>query len=144
MKIDATSLFEDYSVKMKKLGKKVYEKQMAGFRERKGEEINALVEEYSEVAQQEGAGRALADEFASQIFDAYEKRGKVKTSVMTELNLYMICYIFPAILLTENENAKALCDSLRDSWNKKFNEKIDYTDYNTILGGFRDKLFGIF
>ena len=62
-----------------------------------------------------------------------------------DLNFFMIYYVFPAILLVENENVTLIADAIRDEWRKAFkNSQISYTDYESLLGSFREKIFGIF
>jgi len=144
MEINAVSLFENYGSKMKRLKKKSYSKYMDEFRTENADSLKSLIQAFSESQTENSETGSVTDEFASQIFEAHQKKGKVKSAQKMDLNLFLICYVFPAILLTEDQNATALCDSLRDSWNKKFEVSIDYTDFNTLLGGFNDKLFGIF
>ena len=60
-------------------------------------------------------------------------------------NFFMIYYVFPAILLSDDECAPCLCDGIRDSWNARFaNTNINYTTYNKLYSSFRNKIFGIF
>lgn len=57
----------------------------------------------------------------------------------------MIYYVFPTILGTEHEYAKLIADSICSAWGKRFKEsQIQYTDYDTLYGSFREKIFGIF
>lgn len=57
----------------------------------------------------------------------------------------MIYYVFPAILMTEYKDAKIIADHLRDEWGRRFKDsKIEYTDYDSLYGAFREKIFGIF
>lgn len=143
MDINAVSFFENHNSKMKKLRKKSYTKNMEDFRAEKGDELKAFIDLYnSSVEDKESA--SVTDEFTSQVFEAFAKKGKVKASIKMDLNLFMILYVFPAILLSGDANATVLCDELKKSWNSKFSENIDYTDFDTLLGGFNDKIFGIF
>ena len=60
-------------------------------------------------------------------------------------NLFMVAYVFPAILLTEHDDAKLIADHLCSRWGEKFkNSKIQYTDYDSLYVSFREKIFGIF
>lgn len=66
-------------------------------------------------------------------------------TVQTDLNFFMIYYVFPAILKRNHEHAKLLADTLCDTWGSRFkNSKISYTDYGTLYNAFREKVFGIF
>ena len=67
------------------------------------------------------------------------------SAVQTDLNFFMIYYVFPTILGTEHEYAKLIADSICSAWGKRFKEsQIQYTDYDTLYGSFREKIFGIF
>lgn len=73
------------------------------------------------------------------------EKGKIDSAVQTDLNFFMIYYVFPAILLTEHDDAKLIADHLCSRWGEKFkNSKIQYTDYDSLYVSFREKIFGIF
>ena len=43
------------------------------------------------------------------------------------------------------DDAKLIADSICSAWGKRFKEsQIQYTDYDTLYGSFREKIFGIF
>ena len=72
-------------------------------------------------------------------------RAAEDSAVQTDLNFFMIYYVFPAILLTEHDDAKLIADHLCSRWGEKFkNSKIQYTDYDSLYVSFREKIFGIF
>lgn len=81
--------------------------------------------------------------FVSQVKVLYTRFGKLKQSRRQELGLFMIYYVFPAIILTECENAGSLCDVLLASWNKEMETDITYMNYEEILATFNDKLLGM-
>lgn len=142
MDINVLPIFDDYENKLKRIKKKIYIAYMESFCANNADLFNALIDSFENNTNSEE--KSVTDEFANQVFDAFSKKGKVKGTVKTELNMFMIIYVFPAFLLTKRESVTDFCDALRNSWNSKFNEKIGYTDYDTMLGGFNDKLFGIF
>ena len=73
------------------------------------------------------------------------KKGKIDSRTQVDLNFFMIYYVFPTILGTEHEYAKLIADSICSAWGKRFKEsQIQYTDYDTLYGSFREKIFGIF
>ena len=95
----------------------------------------------------ETAAKELAVDFTDKVYDAYvsPKKGKIDSAVLTDLNFFMIYYVFPAILLTEHDDAKLIADHLCSRWGEKFkNSKIQYTDYDSLYVSFREKIFGIF
>ena len=104
-----------------------------------------MLEAVSTAESAEDAAKTVGAVFADRIFDAFAVKGKVKGAEHADLNLFMIYYVFPAILLTEDPNAHMLCDGLKTAWNGRFqNTNIGYTDYETLSNSFRNKIFGIF
>jgi len=140
---DITVVFENRDKLMRKLTKKTYEKNMNSFRNERGEIINGLIAELSQSEDKNATAKEIGESLVSQIFDRFQKRGKIKKTAQMELELFMIYYLFPAILLTESEDAKLLCDSIRDAWNQRFDKSIDYTTYQEMYDGFVTKLFGV-
>ena len=83
----------------------------------------------------ETAAKELAVDFTDKVYDAYvsPKKGKIDSAIQTDLNFFMIYYVFPAILLTEHDAAKLIADHLCSRWGEKFkNSKIQYTDYDSL------------
>lgn len=80
--------------------------------------------------------------FCEDVFENYKKFGKVRGGDQMNLNYFMIFFVFPTILSNE-ENGEAICDVLRDTWNKRFDCNVNYTDYDSLYDGFRTKIFGI-
>ena len=61
------------------------------------------------------------------------------------MNFFMIYYVFPAILMTRSACADQVAQAVRDGWSQRFkNSNIGYTDYESLLGSFNEKIFGIF
>lgn len=137
------SMFEDYNFLMKNIRKKTYISNMEAFYRNYGEYFKSLVERVGQAQDKENESILVGAEFSAEVFGLFEKRGKVKNIKSAELSLFMIYYVFPCIQMVENENSIITCDGLRDAWNEKFGEKINYTDYETILSGFQTKIFGI-
>ena len=82
---------------------------------------------------------SVEHEFASS------KNGRISGPLQLDLNFFMIYYVFPAILMTEHEDAVLIADQIRDEWGNRFKDsKIQYTDYDSLYGAFREKIFGIF
>ena len=86
----------------------------------------------------------VAAERAAKKF-ASPRHGKIGRALQMDMNFFMIYYVFPAILMTGHEDAVLIADRLRDEWGSRFKDsKIQYTDYDTLYGAFREKIFGIF
>ena len=94
--------------------------------------------------------KRAAEEIADTLINRVEKKfaskkGKIDSRTQVDLNFFMIYYVFPTILGTEHEYAKLIADSICSAWGKRFKEsQIQYTDYDTLYGSFREKIFGIF
>ena len=86
--------------------------------------------------------RAEAEIFCNDVSLAFKKFGKVRGKDMMSLNYFMIYYVFPTILKNE-ENAKDICDAIKDVWNGHFKANISYTDFDSLMDGFQTKIFGI-
>lgn len=82
-------------------------------------------------------------EFVQQVKKVYTRFGRISKARKRDLGLFMIYFLFPAILLTECEGAKIFCDVLLDTWNRELDTSIVYMDYEEIAAGFNDKLLGM-
>ena len=69
---------------------------------------------------------------------------KIPGYVQSDLNFFMIYYVFPAILMTLSDDSKLIADTLCEEWKSRFKGgQIGYTDYETLHGAFKEKIFGI-
>ncbi|MDD3402207.1 MAG: hypothetical protein PHQ72_02465 [Hespellia sp.] len=140
------TMFDNIPGMLKKLKKRSYESNMTVFREKNQMYFAEITDYVDGQENKEGA----CSEIAGLLADAAEKRfagsnGKIKARQQADLNFFMIYYTFPAILLTENENANLIAQSLCDEWGKRFkNSNISYTDYDSIYNTFNEKILGIF
>lgn len=134
MAFEVSKIFEDVSRLSKVHSKKDYEAAMDAFKAGRFSLLNDLVEasDYS------SASRS----FCQDVSEEFKKFGKVRGGDLMNLNYFMIYYIFPSILM-EKENGQEICDTLRDTWNDFFKASISYTDYETLMGGFQTRFFGI-
>lgn len=143
----AATMFDNRRELTKRLKRKKYEENMEAFRAEYGA-VLAEMTAYTESADdKETAACEVAAAFTDAVHDAFAspKNGKIKGYQQVDLNLFMIYYIFPALLLTEHEDADLIADAICKAWNKRFHDcNIRYADYETLLDGFRNKIFGIF
>lgn len=143
-------IFDESQIKMGKLKKHIYEERMAEFRTKHGHYIDEMLDYIKKAADKKATAEELADILTQAVFESRSKKSffggrKIEGNVQAELNIFMIYYVFPAILLTEDEDAVLLCDSIKATWGSKFkNSKIDYADYQTMYDNFNEKLMGIF
>lgn len=139
------AMFDNMTVMMKKLKKASYEKNMKAFREAHGHFFEEMTQYVEAEPDKEAAAKKIGVVFTDAVQEKFSVKGKIRPRTQADLNFFMIYYVFPAILLTENENGDLIAKSIRDEWAAKFKDSnIGYTDYDKIYGGFREKIFGIF
>lgn len=138
-------IFTDLELMLKKLKKASYEANMERFRNEQGHFIDGMIKTVKDAPDTEAAAGSVGNDFAEGIFTAFAKNGKINGRKQADMNFFMIYYVFPAILLTKEECATALCDGIKNAWNAKFRDtNINYTDYDSLYNSFRNKIFGIF
>ena len=132
--MDTIKMFNDYEVLLTGFNRNKYIKNMEVFKEKYRDDLSTLTDG------DEGMYRS----FAEAVYKRYSFLGKVGKMKKKDLNLFMIYYVFPAMLLNgEKEKATGACDLLLKTWNDVFGTDISYLDYATIVEGFNDKLFGV-
>ena len=101
---------------------------------------------YTEQAEDhEAAAKEIAAVFVKAVQDAFSVKGRMKSRMQADLNFFMIYYTFPALLLTESEQADLIAKSICSLWGSTFKDSnIGYTTYEKLYGAFREKIFGIF
>lgn len=136
MVYEVGKIFEDVAYLSKVHTKKDYENQMNMFKENRYDLLSGLIDSNNLEVD--------AVKFCEDVTEEFKKFGKVRGGDLMNLNYFMIYYVFPAILLNEDdEKAVRICDTLRDTWNNYFKSNISYTDYATLMDGFQMKIFGI-
>ena len=94
----------------------------------------------------EAAAKEIGECLASAVKKTFvNKKGKIGARTQSDLNFFMIYYVFPTILSSESEYAKTIADGVCEVWKSSFaNSDIGYTDYDSLYDSFREKIFGIF
>lgn len=139
------SIFDNMLDMMKKLKKTSYETNMKTFRESYGHYFTEMTQYVEKSEDKEAAAEEIAHIFIDAVIGKFSVKGKIRSRTQADLNFFMIYYFFPALLLTESETRDLVARSVRDKWASSFKESnINYTDYDKIYGGFREKIFGIF
>lgn len=139
------SMFDNMTKKVKRMKKPAYEANMKAFRENYGHYLQEMTGFIDGREDKEEAAKEISLCFVKQVKEHFLVRGRIKSVTQMDLNMFMIYYVFPAILLTYHDHAKLLADTLCSTWNKQFEKtNIGYTDYQTLHGYFREKIFGIF
>lgn len=138
------TMFDDMRDMMKKLKKASYEKNMSIFREKNEHFLQEMAQYVEQAEDKETAAKEVAVVFTGAVKNRFSVKGKIKPYLQTDLNFFMIYYVFPAILLTESEYKDLIAKSVCEEWGGKFvDSKIGYAGYDEIYGGFREKIFGI-
>ena len=141
------TIFDDMKPMMKKLKKKNYRENMDGFLNRHGHYFHEMTALTAGAEDKEKTAAEIATVFVDGVERKFisPKKGRIDGVVQLDLNFFMIYYVFPAILLTEHADARLIADHIRDEWSRRFKDSdIQYTDYDSIYGAFREKIFGIF
>ena len=126
------------------LKKKTYEAKMKAFREKNNEFFFEMMDQLK-FGNKEVIARHLSNSFVAAVKQIFEKRGRIKGNQQMDLNFFMIYYVFPAILMTQSEDAKLMADTLCETWGNSFKDsKIGYTEYDKLYESFKEKIFGIF
>lgn len=139
------NIFDNMVPMLKKIKKKTYEPRMKEFRENYGHYFTEMTEYMDSREEKDKAAEEIAETFVGAVKSHAEVKGKIGGRKQVDMNFFMIYYVFPAILLTEHENAKDIADAICKKWGKTFKDSnIGYTTYEKLNGSFRNKIFGIF
>ena len=140
------SIFDKQKELMQHLKKKSYEKNMKEFRNSYNHFFFEMTDYVGAAEDKASAAKEIAKIFVDETEKKFAKglRKKIPGYVQSDLNFYMIYYVFPAILMTLHDDSKLIADTLCDEWRARFKDgQIGYTDYETLLGAFKEKIFGI-
>lgn len=140
-------VFNNMKPMMKKLKKASYKQNMDGFVEDYGHYFREMTELTENAENKDQVAKEIAKVFVESVERKFAspKNGRIGGPLQLDLNFFMIYYVFPAILMTEHKDAVLIADHLRDEWGNRFRDsKIQYTDYDTLYGAFREKIFGLF
>lgn len=141
------SIFDKKKELMQQLKKKNYEINMKKFRNENNHFFFEMTDYVSAAENKDEAAKEIAKIFVDATEKAFAKgfRNKIPGYVQSDLNFFMIYYVFPAILMTLHDDSKLIADSLCDEWKTRFKGGlVGYTDYETLANSFKDKIFGIF
>ena len=138
-------IFTDLELMLRKLKKLSYEENMKRFQNEQGHFIDEMINHVKGSEDPDAAAGEVAQEFSDGVFSAFSQKGRMNGRKQADLNFFMIYYVFPAILLTNEDCSEKLCDGIRDAWNARFTgTNINYTTYDKLYSSFRNKIFGIF
>ena len=141
------SVFDKKDALMKGLKKKSYEINMKTFRNDNNHFFFEMTDYVGASADKDAAAKEIAKIFVDETQAKFSKglRKKIPGYVQSDLNFFMIYFVFPAILMTLHDDSKLVADALLDEWRARFKDgQIGYTNYETLSGSFKDKIFGLF
>ena len=142
---DIEGIFQDMQIMMKKLKKATYEKNMNAFLEENRHYFDEIALYVAAAKDKEKAAGEIAKDFADKVEQKNTVQGRINGRLQADMNFFMIYYVFPAVLMADEVNGKLTADAICREWGARFKDsKIGYADYDTIYGGFREKIFGIF
>lgn len=162
----AGSMFDDMEGMLNRIKRKVYGERMDYFRKKNAQLLSEMtgfveqaahqnqvkdqdqvqVENQDQTEKRDESAAQVAKAFADAVEARFAKRGKISGRSQMDINLFMIYFVFPAILLTESDCAVSLADAIRDEWRGRFRDsaQLDYTTYEEISGTFKEKFLGLF
>lgn len=142
----AGTMFDNMEAMMYRMKKKAYKERMEQFREKNGAVFKEMTEYAEQAEERDKAAAQVAKALADAVEARFAKRGKISARSQMDINLFMIYFVFPAILLTQSECAVPLADAIRDEWRGRFRDsaQLGYTTYEEISSTFQEKFLGLF
>lgn len=142
----AGTMFDNMEAMMYRIKKKVYKERMELFREKNKETLSEMTGFVEQADEKDEAAAQVAKSLAEAVCARFAKRGKISSRSQTDINLFMIYYVFPAILMTQSECATSLADAIRDEWRGRFKDsaQLNYTTFEEISSTFQEKILGLF
>ncbi len=138
------TIFDNMSDMIKNLKKASYKKNMENFREKNECFFQKMAQYVAEEENKEEAAKEAAEILASAVEKRFSAKGRIKPYKQADVNLFMIYYVFPTILLMESEYSDLIAGSIRDLWKSRFRDSnIEYTTYDELYNSFQEKILGI-
>ena len=140
------NIFENRNAMLKHLKKKSYEENTEFFKKNYGHLFDEMFDYVNSAEDKNAAAVEIGNVFINAVTKKFAgKNGKISGRDQVDLNFFMIYYVFPTIISYESEDNKLIADAICDKWGSSFKDsKIQYTDYDSLYGSFRHKIFGIF
>lgn len=139
------NIFADRETMLQSLKKQSYESNMKEFLAEHGHYFSEMKEYVEQASDEMKAAEEIGDCIVQAVTAAYKnKRGRLDARTKSELNLFMVYYVFPAIL-KQGEGSDVIADGVLKVWRTAFkNKDMQYVDYDTIYYGFKEKFLGLF
>lgn len=142
----AETMFDNMEAMLYRIKKKVYQERMDRFRDTNREILSEMTGFVEQAEKKEEAAAQMAKALGDAVESRFAKRGKISGRSQMDINLFMIYYVFPAILLTQSECAVPLADAIREEWRGRFRDsaQLQYTTFEEISSTFQEKILGLF
>lgn len=142
----AETMFDNMEAMLYRIKKKVYQERMDRFRDTNREILSEMTGFVEQAEKKEEAAAQMAKALGDAVENRFAKRGKISGRSQMDINLFMIYYVFPAILLTQSECAVPLADAIREEWRGRFRDsaQLQYTTFEEISSTFQEKILGLF
>ena len=138
-------IFNNMPEMLKRLKKASYAERMEKFRDEHGHFFREMTDAVELAEDRDAAAAEIAGVVVEAARERFTVRGRINGRTQTDMNFFMIYFVFPAILMTRSTCADQVAKAIRDQWSRTFkNSDIGYTDYESLLGSFTEKIFGIF
>ena len=136
------NLFDNAEKAVKKFNRDTYSGSFEQYCAEKKDFLKLLGNLMNESPDRQETVKAIADtvvESAKQIADAQSKINR--QGFQMSLNMYMVTFVFPAILSIQEGKLTDLTDEICSKWAETFKgSNIQAADFHTLNGGFRRKL----
>lgn len=140
-------MFDDIAGMLKRLKKKNYEENSKKFWRENMEYFFEMTDYVAAADDKESAAKEIAAILADEVEAKFAvgAKKKIPKAMQVDINFFMIYYVFPSLLKTQHEDCRLIADSICAEWKVRFkNSEIGYTDYDTLYGSFKEKIFGLF
>ena len=139
-------MFDDMEDMLYRIKKKVYKERMEQFREKNGEIFAEMTGFVEQAQDQKAAAVQVAGALAAAVEGRFAKRGKIGGRIQMDINLFMIYYVFPAVLMTQSGCAVPLADAIRDEWRSRFRNsaQLSYATFEELSSTVQEKILGLF
>lgn len=146
MPVETERMFENKSKMLKRLKKQTYETYFAQFQAEYAKQLEEITAYAADASDKQAAITEIGTWFTDGVLRKFASgKKKIPSYVQADLNLFMIYYVFPALLKTGHPDAEQITEGICAVWAECFpGNKIGYTDYDTLYQSFHDKILGIF
>lgn len=106
-------IFEDRDKMMAHLKKKTYKEYTENFIQNHGHYFEEMTTYVEGAKDKEAAAKEIGECLASAVKKTFvNKKGKIGARTQSDLNFFMIYYVFPTILSSGSEYAKTIADGV--------------------------------